>query len=234
MDRRVKVPIRVRPSFVSAQGGSDVGAEVVEAAPPVVDPAAVGGVSAPPKAGRPWPTGEPAAAPKTDAGGAAQPQPLTPRPAAGAGEDEDEGEDVKVWRDRALRLQAEMENFRKRQQRLADERVAADRERLLRAFLPVADDLERALAQSADGTDVESLRRGVDLTYCSLLRVLAQEGAEPVEAAGASFDPTWHEAVGAVPHEQAGAAADAIVEVIQPGYRLGERLLRPARVIVAV
>jgi len=136
-----------------------------------------------------------------------------------------------MWRDRAQRLQAEMENFRKRQQRLADERVAADRERLLRAFLNVADDLERAL--NADGMDAESLRQGVRLTHQTMKRLLAQEGADPIQAEGEPFDPTWHEAVSTVPHQQAGVEPDTVVEVIQGGYRLGDRLLRPARVVVA-
>jgi molecular chaperone GrpE len=136
-----------------------------------------------------------------------------------------------MWRDRALRLQAEMENFRKRQQRLTDERIATDRERLMRAFLGVADDLERALR--ADGTDIESLRQGVDLTYQSLMRILDQEGAEPVPAADQPFDPLWHEAVGTIPHERTDAEPNTVVEVVRAGYRVGDRLLRPARVIVA-
>jgi len=136
-----------------------------------------------------------------------------------------------MWRDRALRLQAEIENFRKRQQRLAEERIIADRERLLRAFLHVTDDLERAL--DADGADAESLQQGVGLTYQTMVRLLDREGVESIQAQGQPFDPAWHEAVGTVPHQSAGAEPDAVVEVVQPGYRLGDRLLRPARVIVA-
>lgn len=145
-------------------------------------------------------------------------------------------EELEEWRDRALRLQAEMENFRKRQQRLADDRVEADRARLLRGFLTVADDLERALAveQSHD----ESLRTGVEVTYRSLKQLLRREGVEQVEAMGEVFDPTLHEAVASVPHDEDGVDRDRIVAVAQPGYRLGEglahgRLLRPARVVVA-
>jgi len=142
-----------------------------------------------------------------------------------------EEESLETWRDRALRLQAEIENFRKRQQRLAEERIAADRERLLRSFLYVADDLERAL--NVDTTHVGSLRQGVDLTYQKMMQLLNQEGVEPIQSVGQPFDPTWHEAVDAVPHQQAGVEPDTIVKVTQKGYRLGDRLLRPARVIVA-
>jgi len=144
----------------------------------------------------------------------------------------EEEETLEVWRDRALRLQAEIENFRKRQQRLAEERITADRERLLRSFLYVADDLERALR--ADTANVGSLQQGVDLTYQTLMHILSQEGVEPIQSVGQPFDPTWYEAVDTVPHSQAGVEPGTIVEVEQKGYRLGERLLRPARVIVAI
>jgi molecular chaperone GrpE len=140
-------------------------------------------------------------------------------------------EGVEVWRDRALRLQAEMENFRKRQERLTQERIAADRERLLRAFLQVADDLERIL--SADQADAESLRQGVSLTYRTLKQIMDQEGVEPIQAEGAPFDPAQHEAVSGVPHHKAGVMPETVVQVMQQGYRLGDRLLRPARVVVA-
>jgi molecular chaperone GrpE len=102
---------------------------------------------------------------------------------------------------------------------------------VLRSFLRVADDLERAL--NADGVDGDSLRQGVDLTHQALMRILDQEGAEPIEALGQPFDPAWHEAVGTVPNGHAGVKPDTVVEVVEAGYRMGDRLLRPARVIVA-
>jgi molecular chaperone GrpE len=145
----------------------------------------------------------------------------------------EEGEEVGLafWKERAQRLQAEIENYRKRQQRLADERILAERERLMRAMLDVLDDLKRALM--AEETDAASLRVGVGMTYQTLIRLLMQEGVEPIEAEGEAFDPTWHEAVGSVPHEYAGVEPDTVVEVVREGYRMGERLLRPARVLVA-
>ena len=152
-------------------------------------------------------------------------------PAATQAELEALEESLEVWRDRALRLQAERENFRKRQQRLAEERIAEGRERVLRSFLQVADDLERVL--NADEVDVKSLRQGVNLTYQTLLRLLAQEGVEPIQAVGQPFDPAWHEAVGTIPYQNAGVEPNTVVELEQEGYRLGDRLLRPARVIVA-
>jgi len=140
-------------------------------------------------------------------------------------------EDVKMWRDRALRLQAEMENFRKRQRRLAEDQIEANRGRLLRNFLMVADDLERAL--SAEGGDDGNVREGLEVTQRSLQQLLRQEGVELIKARGEAFDPTWHEAVGTVPHQGVDGDRDTVVEVTQPGYRLDGGLLRPARVIVA-
>ncbi len=135
------------------------------------------------------------------------------------------------WRDLALRLQAEMENFRKRQQRLAQEQIASERERLLRGVLPVADNLERALAH-ADAQD--GLRQGVALTREVLMQWLRQQGVEPLDPVGKPFDPAWHEAVGTVPGAQYGADPQTVVAVSEVGYRLNDRLLRPAKVIVAV
>ncbi|MGC8838256.1 MAG: nucleotide exchange factor GrpE, partial [Anaerolineae bacterium] len=174
-------------------------------------------------------TGEPAAqgheAPST-------PPAPEPSPTAEAGQQGDIPEgSLEWWRDRALRLQAEMENFRKRQQRLAEEQIRADRERVLRAFLKVADDLERAL--QASEADPERLREGVRLIYQTFLNLLEKEGVRRVEAAGKPFDPTLHEAVTAVQGQGEEGAEPRVVEVIEPGYTLGDRLLRPAKVVVS-
>lgn len=207
MNTRVRVPIRVNPAFVSERSLSAAPPEVVDAVPPVMDR----------KAATQKPPSVVPTRPKMQ--GAA----LNTREA--------EEETLEMWRDQALRLRAEMENFRKRQQQLADERIAANHERLLCSFLRVADDLERAL--NADGTDAESLRQGVGLTYQTMMRLLDQQGAEPIRAEGQPFDPSYHEAVSTIPHQHAGTEPDTVVEVVQPGYCLGDRLLRPARVIVA-
>jgi len=138
------------------------------------------------------------------------------------------------WRDRALRLQADMDNYRKRQQRLADDKIDAERQRLLRSFLPVVDDLERALAAPPLGGDERGLRDGVQLTHRAALQLLQREGVEPIREQGRPFDPHWHEAVATVDHDRAGVAPNTIAEVLEPGYRQQDQLLRPARVVVAV
>jgi molecular chaperone GrpE len=135
------------------------------------------------------------------------------------------------WRDMALRLQAEIENSRKLQQKLARDQIAADRERLLRGVLRVADNLERALARESHS---DGLRQGVQLTYNDLVQWLKQQGVERLNVLGQPFDPALHEAVSAVPADAYGAAPQTVVEEVEAGYRLGDRLLRPARVVVAV
>ncbi len=132
------------------------------------------------------------------------------------------------WQVLALRLQADMGNFRKRQTRRADEAIDTERERLLRLILPVADNLVRAL--SHDAQEDESLRRGVELTYRELMRLLGAEGVTRIEALGQPFTPELHEAVATI---ATGARAGTIVEEVEVGYKLGNKLLRPARVVVA-
>lgn len=147
-----------------------------------------------------------------------------PEPAVASQEDS--------WRDLALRLQADMDNFRKRQQRLAQDRIEEERQRLLGLFLGVIDDLERALAVPSG--DEEALRQGLQLTHRKMLQLLRKEGVEPIQAQHQPFDPQWHEAVAMVSRDSQNVAPNTVVQVVESGYRLGDRLLRPAKVIVAV
>ena len=144
----------------------------------------------------------------------------------------DRSAEVEEWRDRALRLQAEMDNYRKRQQRCAQDQIEAERHRLLGGFLRVVDDLERALGAPVAGAD--GLRQGIELTHRAAMQLLQQEGVERIEAKNRAFDPNWHEAVATVGHSGDQTSTSTVVEVVEPGYRLGERLLRPAKVVVAV
>jgi molecular chaperone GrpE len=143
-----------------------------------------------------------------------------------------ETENAALWRDRALRLQAEMDNYRKQQRRQADAQTLVERERLLRTFIHLVDNLKRALESKHH--DVQALQSGVELTYHAFMQFLAREGVIPVEPAGKRFDPELHAAVAAVPHEEAGVKAETVVEVLERGYLIDGRLLRPAQVIVAV
>ena len=141
------------------------------------------------------------------------------------------GTQVDEWRDRALRLQAEMANYRKRQQRLVQEQIQAERKRLLNAFLQVVDDLERAL--EANVTDARALYQGVELTHRAALQLLQKEAVEQIEAVGQPFDPNWHEAIAAIAPGEPSVPQGTVLQATEPGYRLDEQLLRPAKVIVA-
>jgi molecular chaperone GrpE len=139
------------------------------------------------------------------------------------------GEAVSDWQSAALRLQAEMDNFRRRQALRADEAIVAERERLLLLMLSIADNLDRALDHAQAGD--RALRQGVELTQRELMRLLKGEGVVGLESVGQPFNPEWLEAVAV---EAAGAQAGTIVKEVEKGYRLGDKLLRPARVVVAV
>ena len=128
-----------------------------------------------------------------------------------------------------LRLAADFDNYRKRVAREQVEWTSRANERLLNELLPVLDDLERALEAAAEHEEAK-LEEGVRLVHRSLLGLVERHGLSEIEAEGA-FDPHVHEALLAQPGE--GAEEGSVLQVLQKGYRLGDKVLRPARVIVA-
>src|SRR5258707_6103057 len=140
-------------------------------------------------------------------------------------------------RDRALRALAELENVRKRLERERDEARAYSVTRFARDMLTVADNLDRALsafpaeARARSDDSVKAVLDGVEATARELSAALARHGVKPIEAQGQRFDPHLHQAIAEVP--AAGTPAGTIVNVVQPGYTIGERLLRPSMVTVA-
>ena len=136
------------------------------------------------------------------------------------------------WQDKYTRLYAELENSKKRLARLYANQAEQDKEHLLRDMLPLADNLERALANASGVEAVGELRQGVALTLKAFVDALAKHGVRPIQAQGQPFDPELHEAAGAV--RQPGLPPGTVVRVEQKGYTVGDKLLRPARVLVAV
>lgn len=132
-------------------------------------------------------------------------------------------------RDLLLRERAEIENQRKRLQRDLDQARKFANERLLGDLLPVCDGLERGLAVQT--ADVNALREGMELTLKALIKVAEANGLKAVDPVGQPFNPEQHQAVSMV--EAPGVKPDTVVAVIQKGYVLNERLLRPALVTVA-
>ena len=149
-----------------------------------------------------------------------------------SGEQVDELAEATRQRDEYLdalqRSQAEFANYRKRVARNQASLVARAAERLVKELLPVLDDLERAL-EAANEHEEAKLEEGVRLVHRSLAAALAKEGLQEIETEGA-FDPHTQEALLSQPSD---AEEGAVIQVLQKGYRLGDRVLRPARVVVA-
>jgi molecular chaperone GrpE len=130
--------------------------------------------------------------------------------------------------DRLLRLAADFENYKKRAARERQEYVALANERLIAELLPILDDLERALAAAEEHQEAQ-LEDGVRLVHRSLAGLLERHGVKPIDTDG-KFDPHVHEALLSQPSE---AEEGSVIDVVQKGYKLGERVVRPARVVVA-
>lgn len=127
------------------------------------------------------------------------------------------------------RTKADFENYRKRAVRDQERLVAHAHERLVRELLPILDDLERTL-EAADRHEEAALVEGVKLVERSLRKALEKEGLAEIATDG-RFDPHVHEAM--LTQAREGAEAGTVVDVVQRGYRIGDKVVRPARVIVA-
>jgi molecular chaperone GrpE len=136
--------------------------------------------------------------------------------------------------DLAKRTKADFENFRKRMSAEVLATAGRGKAEVLRDVLPVLDDLERALQAAGldpEGDSEDGLAHGVLLVFRSLRDALVKNGIEAVDPTGEKFDPTLHEALSTQPAD--GTESGTVVETMQKGYKLGEQLIRPARVVVA-
>jgi molecular chaperone GrpE len=133
--------------------------------------------------------------------------------------------------DQLLRRQAEFDNFRKRVDRDRTETYHRSRAEFLLELLPVVDNFERALASAKSEGGAESLQRGVELIHKQLKDALMKLGLQEIETVGQSFDPHLHEAITIEPTD--AHQENTVIEEFQRGYKLGDRLLRPAKVKVA-
>jgi molecular chaperone GrpE len=130
--------------------------------------------------------------------------------------------------DRWKRTAADFDNFRKRAAKEREATVTFANERLVKELLPILDDLERALVAATEHEEA-ALEDGVRLVHQSLEQLLRRQGLEEIDAAG-KFDPHVHEALLSQPSE---AEEGSVIDVVQKGYTLGDRVVRPARVVVA-
>ena len=141
-------------------------------------------------------------------------------------------QEAKESYDRLLRVSAEFDNYKKRSAREMQEFRKYANESLLKDLLPVLDNLELAIKAARDETNEQaSLVDGVDLTLKEILRVLDKHGVQPVEALHKPFDPVFHQAV--VGEESDTHPENTIIQELQKGYTLHDRLLRPSMVVVA-
>ncbi|HVM57704.1 MAG TPA: nucleotide exchange factor GrpE [Gaiellaceae bacterium] len=143
-------------------------------------------------------------------------------------EESGDAERVAALEDRLLRLAADFDNYKKRTAREREETVVYANERLVKELLPILDDLERALVAASEHEEAR-LEEGVRLVYRELFGLLERNGVREIDAEGA-FDPHVHEALLVQPSE---ADEGSVIDVVQKGYTLGDRVVRPARVVVA-
>ena len=139
---------------------------------------------------------------------------------------------IEEQKDKYLRLSAEFDNYRKRTMKEKAELIKNGGEKAIAAVLPILDDLERALANMQQADDVKAMYEGIDLIYQKFLKNLNQEGLEKMSPIGEAFDTDFHEAVALIPaqeEEQKGKVLDCV----QTGYKLNDKVIRHAKVVVA-
>jgi molecular chaperone GrpE len=130
------------------------------------------------------------------------------------------------------RARAELSNYKKRQEREREEMMQLSNARLINRILPVLDDFDRAFQTRPQGIDHLTWIEGLFLIQRKLQMILEAEGVKEIDALGQPFDPTQHEAIGQV-EATADKPADQVAEVLQKGYKLGNRVLRPVLVKVS-
>ena len=141
-------------------------------------------------------------------------------------------QEVERLNDQVYRLSAEISNIQKRNAKERQDAAKYRSQSLAQNLLNVIDNLERAIASPSESEDAQNLKKGIEMVYESFLYALKEEGIEEIDALDQPFNPTLHHAVQTVPVEE-GQEADKVVQVFQKGYKLKDRVLRPAMVIVS-
>lgn len=139
-------------------------------------------------------------------------------------------EELKQSEDKYLRLYAEFENFKRRKNKEIETNNVYKSQKVITEILPSLDNLERALQVESDNEEIKSLLKGVEMVYEGLLNVLKSEGVELIETENAQFDPNYHHAV--MQDEDSDKESGAILDTFQKGYKLKDRVIRPAMVKV--
>lgn len=139
---------------------------------------------------------------------------------------------IEDQKDKYLRLSAEFDNYRKRTLKEKAELIKNGGEKAISAILPILDDLERALANMQKLDDIQAMYDGIDLIHQKFLKTLSQEGLQKMEPIGEAFDTDFHEAIALVPAPEE-AQKGKVLDCVQTGYKLNDKVIRHAKVVVA-
>lgn len=136
------------------------------------------------------------------------------------------------YKDKYLRLSAEFDNYRKRTMKEKAELIKNGGEKAISAILPILDDLERALQNMQKADDVKAMYEGIDLIHQKFLKNLGHEGLEKMNPVGEAFDTDFHEAIALVPAQEE-TQKGKVLDCVQTGYKLNDKVIRHAKVVVA-
>ena len=142
-----------------------------------------------------------------------------------------EVDELQVAKDKYLRLYSEFENFRKRTAKEKIDLIQTANENLILAVLPVLDDVDRAQKSFDEAEDVKALKEGVNLVFEKLAKIMEQKGLEKMDAQGEVFDVDLHEAITQIP-APSDDMKGKVVDVVEKGYKLGEKVIRFAKVVI--
>lgn len=140
-------------------------------------------------------------------------------------------ETIKEQKDKYLRLSAEFDNYRKRTMKEKAELILNGGEKALSSILPVVDDLERALKNMETATDVKAVKDGVELIYNKFMTVLGQNGVKVIDTQDQPLNTDFHEAIAVIPAPEEGKKGK-ILDCVQTGYTLNDKVIRHAKVVV--
>ena len=140
--------------------------------------------------------------------------------------------ELALWKDKYLRQAAEFDNYRKRVMREKAELIKNGGEKVICDLLPVLDDFERAKESASQTTDVTTLKEGLDLIMGKLIGILSKAGLQKIDAVGQPFDVDYHEAIAMVP-ASSESLKGKVLDQVQAGYKLNDKVIRHAKVAVA-
>lgn len=141
-------------------------------------------------------------------------------------------QEISNLKDKHLRLSAEFDNYRKRTMKEKSDLIRNGGERVITSLLPILDDMERALQNMEKTENIDSIREGVELIYTKYLKVLNENGVQKMEIENQNFDTDFHEAIAMVPAPEEDQKGK-ILDCVQNGYILNEKVIRHAKVVVA-